>query len=333
MARTLMIGLTESGQETKINEDAFLCGGRIYPDMLGGNEEQSISSGKYHQLYMVAEGFGGPGAGDLASRMILRIGNQMLDQIDDYKNPDFDFKLFTQDLLAQAHSSIKEMVSSKFSHEVGCSFAMLLIDANSCYTLNVGNTTINLSRNGKIYRLTEKAKSEIPEQYLGKLSCETLPLPDSMNKSDLQPGDVFVLSSSGFNKNYRSKDLRDDLSKQDAFAAIVRQAQINSGARDKGPNRTIVAVKTLDLQLELPQGPSPVEAERKRVFSGETPSEEDIQKTEVEMDNYNRYSNEFDSDFVQAPTGKQKAGVFFRSLLLGFVLGLAILLIAWFFIL
>jgi serine/threonine protein phosphatase PrpC len=333
MARTLMIGLTESGQETKINEDAFLCGGRIYPDMLGGNEEQSLSSGKYHQLYMIAEGFGGPGAGDLASRMVLRIGNQMLDQINDYKNPDLDFKQFTQDLLAQAHASIKEMVSSKFTHEVGCSFALLLIDANSCYTLNVGNTTINLSRNGEIYRLTDKVKSDIPEEYLGKLSCETLPVPDSMSKCDLQPGDVFVLSSSGFNKNYRSKDLRNDLAKQDAFAAIVRQAQINSGARDKGPNRTIVAVKTLDLQLELPQGPSPVEAERKRIFSGETVVEEEVQKAEADMNNYNRYENEIDGDAILVPTRKQKAKTFFMSLLLGFVLGLAILLIAWFFIL
>ena len=224
------------------------------------------------------------------------------------------------------------MVTSKFTHEVGCSFALLLIDANSCYTLNVGNTTINLSRNGEIYRLTDKVKSDIPEEYLGKLSCETLPVPDSMSKCDLQPGDVFVLSSSGFNKNYRSKDLRNDLAKQDAFAAIVRQAQINSGARDKGPNRTIVAVKTLDLQLELPQGPSPVEAERKRIFSGETVVEEEVQKAEADMNNYNRYENEIDGDAILVPTRKQKAKTFFMSLLLGFVLGLAILLIAWFFI-
>ncbi|MDD4324527.1 MAG: hypothetical protein PHR37_06825, partial [Eubacteriales bacterium] len=223
--------------------------------------------------------------------------------------------------------------SSKFSNEVGCSFAMLLIDANTCYTLNVGSTTINLYRNGQIYRLTEKSASDIPEEYLGNLATGSLPLPDTMNKSELQPGDVYVLSSSGFNKNYRSKDLRDDLSKQDAFAATIRQAQINSGARDIGPNRTVVAVKALDLQLELPQGPSPIEAERKRVFSGETAVDTELDDTEDNMDKYDRYSKETDDGAVPAPSGKQKAGVFFKSLLLGFVLGLAILLIVWFFIL
>ncbi|NLC25547.1 MAG: hypothetical protein GX777_02845 [Fastidiosipila sp.] len=332
MARTLMIGLTESGKNTKVNEDAFLCGGRIYPDMIRGNEEQSLSSGKYHQLYMVAEGFGGPGAGDLASRMVLRLGNQMLDNIDKYKHPELDFKHFTRDLMAQAHSSIKEMVSSKYKHEVGCSFALLLIDANTCYTLNVGNTTISLYRKGKIYRLTDKVKAGIPEEYLGKLSINSIPLPDAMNKSELQPGDVFVLSSSGFNKNYRSSDLRNDLSAQDAFAATIRQAQNNSGARDPASNRTIVAVKTIDLQLELPQGPSPVEAERKRVFAGRSVDDE-VEETEDKMMNYDRHPHGADNEAVRQPSGKQKAGVFFKSLLLGFVIGLAILLIVWFFIL
>lgn len=333
MARTLMIGLTESGQETKINEDAFLCGGRIYPDMIRGKEEQSLSSGKYHQLYMVAEGFGGPGAGDLASRMVLRIGNQMLDQIENYKHPELDFKKFTRDLLSQAHSAITEMVSSKFKHEVGCSFAMILIDANTCYTLNVGNTTINLYRNDKIYRLTEKVKEDIPQEYLGNISIDSLPLPDTMKKSELQPGDVFVLSSSGFNRNYRSRDLRDDLSKQDAFAATIRLAQGNSGARDPTPNRTIVAVKTLDLQLELPQGPSPVEAERRRVFNAENNLEEEYIKVNKNMDKSYINSNDGDISTMRNPSGREKAGVFFKSLLLGFLIGLAILLIVWFFIL
>lgn len=331
MARTLMIGLTESGQESKINEDAFLCDGRIYPDMLRGKEEQSLSSGKYHQMYMVAEGFGGPGAGDLASRMVLRIANQLLDQIEEYKNPELDFKRFTRDLLAQAHSSIKEMVSSKFSHPVGCSFALVLIDANTSYTLNVGCTTINLYRNGKIYRLTDRAECEIPDEYLGNITVDSLPVPDAMNKSDLQPGDVYVLSTSGFNKNYRSKDLRNDLAKQDAFAATVRQAHIHSGAGDLGPNRTIVAVKTVDLQLELPQGPSPVEAERRRVFNGE--SIDDEKEAEDEMNNYDRYSSVTNGELTQRASGREKAGVFFKSLLLGFVIGLAVLLIIWFFIL
>ena len=50
MARTLAIGLTESGTETAVNEDTCSFDQHIYPDMITGGEEKSAGSSDYTQL-------------------------------------------------------------------------------------------------------------------------------------------------------------------------------------------------------------------------------------------------------------------------------------------
>jgi hypothetical protein len=90
MARTMVIGLTESGANAKVNEDSFSCGDRVYPDMITGSEEQSLGASDYTQVYIVTQGFGGSGAGDLAGRIIQRVTKDFVAQLDNYKLPELD---------------------------------------------------------------------------------------------------------------------------------------------------------------------------------------------------------------------------------------------------
>lgn len=320
MARTLMIGLTESGRDARINEDAFLCDGRIYPDMISGREEQGATSNDYHQLYVVAEGFGGPGAGDIAARLVHRVALQLVSRIDAYKNPDFDFRRFATDFLLRANKMIRHQIGSKFDRKVGCSCSLLLIEANTCHALTIGRTGIHLFRDDQIYRLNEHPAEPL-KNYLGAYEENAVPVPDMMKKCTLQQGDIFVLSSGGFNRSCRSHQLADTLSRQDAFAATIRQAQIEAGRINPGVNRTVAAVKILDLSLRRPADRSELEATHRTVYN--TGIAYEVERKESEMT--------VPADY--RPSGKRKAAVFFKSLLLGFLIGLAILLIVWFFVL
>ena len=75
MANTLVYGLTVSGTALPANEDAFYLSGSIRPELLGGQEHQSVKFIDRQQLFIVADGFGGPGAGELLPEPIPVVQN------------------------------------------------------------------------------------------------------------------------------------------------------------------------------------------------------------------------------------------------------------------
>ena len=109
MARTMVIGLTESGTRTKVNEDSFSCGDRVYPDMITGSEEQTRGSSDYTQIYIVTQGFEAR-AGDLAGRIIQR-QQRLRRKLDDYKHPELDFAQFSRELIKETHYRVLSQIA------------------------------------------------------------------------------------------------------------------------------------------------------------------------------------------------------------------------------
>ncbi|HHW93068.1 MAG TPA: hypothetical protein GX734_01015 [Clostridiaceae bacterium] len=370
MARTMVIGLTESGTRTKVNEDSFSCGDRVYPEMISGSEEQSLSSSDYTQLYVVTQGFGGSGAGDLAGRIIHRVSIPFVAKLDEYKHPKLDFVQFARDLIREMHYLVLSQITLRNGQRAGASFALLLIDANTAYVLNVGNTKVHLFRDDELHSLVDPENTSnglAHSSYIGDRSLSfDDPKPNCVKRFDLMTGDVILLTSDGFHKNFHQKDLAANIAAPDAFAANIRLSQIYSRQANNTENGTILAIKVRDLELAEPDDTAAIKnMERFQKYYGPTSSEPDVtmQAKPVPYNGVNKppistaqgvmtpprqaYRKQRETApgetrskgnaamNRQAKKAKRRSNwkTFGLSLLIGFLIGMAAILIAWFIIL
>ncbi len=370
MARTMVIGLTESGTRTKVNEDSFSCGDRVYPDMITGSEEQTRGSSDYTQIYIVTQGFGGSGAGDLAGRIIQRVSKDFVAKLDDYKHPELDFAQFSRELIKETHYRVLSQIVARAEQDAGASFAMLLIDANTAYILNVGDTKIHLFRNDELYSLMDPADTSI-ERYPAYIGDRCVPFeeprPNTMKRFELATGDIILLASEGFHTNFHHTELAEDIKAPDAFAANIRLAQLHSRQADNTENGTVLAIKIRDLVLEEPDDSAQKNVERFQKYygavatadNGASPmpargngvniSQAPIHNAVPPQPSYNRHQaislnganeamnkgDETMNGLGQAKKMKKRSNwkTFGWSLLIGFLVGMAVILVVWFTIL
>lgn len=337
MARTFVIGLTESGSRTTVNEDTFSLGGRVYPDMITGSEEESGQSSAYSQLYVVTQGHGGPGAGDLAGRIIQRSAMDLSDLLSNYKQPSLDFRAFSQDLIREAHERVIRQIRPKNGIEPGASMALLLVDANTASLLNVGETDIFLFRDGKLMQpsLESGDADRDSSWYIGNKSSRMVPAAAlSIKQFALRPGDIILLTTGGFNQGYSGLHLSEDLASPDAFAASIRQAQINSRLVDPTANGTVLAVKVRDLELNTPEDRIPEKDVRRTIYHDDAADEAafapEPPARKVRPDAPKEESMATKEKKLRR---KRNMKTFWLSLFMGFLAGLALILLVWYLIL
>ncbi len=112
MARTLVIGLTESGTKTTVNEDTFSLGGRVYPDMITGSEERSAKSQDYtHSMWSPRSRRFRGGRFGRASCSENCHGSGRPDR--HYKQPELDFQKFCRDLIKEAHARVTRQIKPR----------------------------------------------------------------------------------------------------------------------------------------------------------------------------------------------------------------------------
>lgn len=334
MARTFVIGLTESGKQTTVNEDTFSLGGRVYPDMITGSEEQTGSSSGYNQLYVVTQGVGGPGAGDLAGRIIQRTAGDLTDLLGRYQNPDLNFQKFSRDLVREAHGRVISQLKPRGDVLAGASMALLLIDANVAYVLNVGETDIFLFRGGELFHLSGLNGHDRDRQpaLIGDSSAAAPPSLMTTQKVDLRSGDLILLTSKGFRTGYHPRHLIADLSSPDAFAASIRQAQIHSRKGDDSGSGTVLAVKVRDLELTEPGDEIPGSELRKTIYHKGNPENEEADGRPARSKD-RKVNGEDPMAREKKVRRKRNLRTFFLFLLLGFLVGTAAILFVWFLIL
>jgi serine/threonine protein phosphatase PrpC len=367
MARTMVIGLTESGANAKINEDSFSCGDRVYPDMITGSEEQSLGASDYTQVYIVTQGFGGSGAGDLAGRIIQRVTKDFVAQLDNYKLPELDFYRFSHELIQETHLRVLDQIAPRADQGVGASFALLLIDANTAYILNVGDTKIHLYRDNELYSLIDPYDAQTESDlsiYIGDPRATfELPVPNTMKRFDLETSDIILLATEGFHTNFHHSQLAEDIAAPDAFAANIRLAQLHSRQADNSENGTVLAIKVRDLELvepddaaqknveriqksygsQAPENGTSANVRRRRrnakdkypEFGQEPTSSQDVINVQRENNSNGRNGNDYmdTADQVRKSRIKRELKTFGLSLLAGFLIGMAVILVVWFVIL
>ncbi|HHV42116.1 MAG TPA: hypothetical protein GXX72_04625 [Clostridiaceae bacterium] len=383
MAKMLMIGLTDSGRDSKVNEDTFSYLGRIYPDMISGHEEKSVTTSEYSQLYIVTEGFGGPAIGDLSGRVAQALSLEMSGRLEQYRGNTFDFMSFGQDFLTEADKRIKVQICNKTDQPAGISICLLLIEGNDAYVLNIGNTASFLFRDHELLRLTKPnlRQDGQPTVWLGQGSPINIAEYEPTTKHVvLTPGDIIMLATYSVHSAYTASEMKNAFMSPNAFAGTIRSIHNNSILNKETENHTTLAVKVQSLELSAVQAPIPDQLANQPVVPNpyqrpqrdqqqvnnnnfETVSWEheptkkmynniDYQsaqqaaaaakdysrqvRREEELNNQRGRDRMYDSYDYLGTDGRGKENpfaTFFRFLLLGFLIGLVILLIIWFFVL
>lgn len=195
-------GVSNKGIKREINEDAF-----------------SILEKTGYQVFLVADGLGGPKRGAVASNLALSSIRIALKEFSTFDTPSI-----LRDAVVRANKDVFEKASaSKTLHGMGTTITGLVVAGNKIVTVNVGNSRIYKFSGGNVSRLTvdhtvvEELRREgvepskdldlRPKSHLLTRSLGVKPNLDvdvESQPDQLQPGDVFLLCTDGLH------DLVDD---------------------------------------------------------------------------------------------------------------------------
>ncbi|MBS3954840.1 MAG: type VI secretion system-associated protein TagF [Methylomicrobium sp.] len=219
--------ITDIGKRRKFNEDAILD----RPDA---------------RLWVVADGMGGHTAGDVASQMIV----DTLQKIPPQASLDAYVESVRSSLL-NVNAALRDYADSHYKDRiVGSTVLVLIGDLNRCAFLWAGDSRLYRLRNNKLVQLTRDhcynddnlspgsvslsgwgvKQSNIITRAVGAdddldLDCET---------TDVFPGDTFLLSSDGLDKELSRDEIESILvtySRKDSVKALM-DLTLERGARD-----------------------------------------------------------------------------------------------------
>ena len=130
--------------------------------------------------------------------------------------------------------------------------------------------------------------------------------------------------------------MAEDLASPDAFAATIRQAQIHSRQSDDSVDGTVLAIKVRDLEL-APPGQGLAESDLRRSIYHNGQDEDLGDDTEEACDSAKGLkqsdSQELDEETMKKAVKKEKRKrnwkTFLLFLLLGFLIGSAVILLIW----
>lgn len=211
-------GVSNKGIKREVNEDAF-----------------SILEKSGYQVFLVADGLGGPKRGAVASNLALSSIRIALKEFSTFDNPSI-----LGDAVARANKDVFEKASaSKTLHGMGTTVTGLVVANNHIFTAHVGNSRIYKIAQGKIKQLTVdhtvveelrregiepspdldlRPKSHLLTRSLGvkpTLDVEVISHPEV-----IQSGDMFLLCTDGLH----------DLVSDEEMASLVMAHPIKDAA-------------------------------------------------------------------------------------------------------
>lgn len=211
-------GVSNKGIKREVNEDAF-----------------SILEKAGYQVFLVADGLGGPKRGAVASNLALSSVRIALKEFSSFDNPSI-----LSDAVVRANKDVFEKASaSKTLHGMGTTLTGLVVANNHIFTAHVGNSRIYKIRKGKITQLTldhtvvEELRREgiepspdldlRPKSHLLTRSLGVKPTLDVeviSHPEVIQAGDIYLLCTDGLH----------DLVSDEEMASLVMAHPIKDAA-------------------------------------------------------------------------------------------------------
>lgn len=215
--------------------------------------------GDLENLYMVADGMGGHRAGDYASRflverLVLFIG----------KNHEGDPVRILKEGLRQANREIFDKARNNPELSgMGTTLVAATVKNNTLITANVGDSRLYLCRSGELSQIT-KDHSYVEEMVaMGRMTRGSRDYLDKKNiitravgtdrtveadffRTELKPGDLFLLCSDGLSNMLSDKDIQSILRNGEPLKNKAEEL-VNSANRKGG--RDNIAVILVDPQI------------------------------------------------------------------------------------
>jgi protein phosphatase len=257
-------GLTDIGNERDKNEDAYLIG--TLQRTLVVHEATVTADGwlagaPAGTLLVVADGMGGQGGGEIASRTAIDAVARYLQSSLTWAPPSAatgeqrDSLNGVRDQLFSAvlagDDTVKATGAKTDTPHMGTTLTMALFLWPSVYVAHVGDSRCYLLSDGKLRRLTtdhnlaERADAEgkfghLPPEYLQSILWNTLGATDELPRPDvckheLKLGDTLLLCSDGLNKHVTDQQMQTVLasgaSSRQCCARLVEMA-VDDGGTD-----------------------------------------------------------------------------------------------------
>lgn len=235
--------ITDVGLKRQRNEDAS----RMLVPPAGSHEAQ------FGALFMVADGMGGLGGGDVASRTAI---DEIVHYYYDLRNREPDPASRLQSALESANVQVREQANAVGLPRIGSTAAgVVLTSDGEAVVFNVGDCRVYRVRNGQIERLsrdqsvmerqieagimTEEAARAMRNSMVTAFLGQPLPIVPYFHRVKAQPGDTFIICSDGLW----------GLAEADELLRIMRKTPSRTAARkfvnlalSRGGNDNITAV-------------------------------------------------------------------------------------------
>jgi protein phosphatase len=268
-------GATDGGRARPINEDAYLIAAlqrsMVVHDASPEAARGWLSGGSAGTLLMVADGMGGEGGGDVASRVAVNaVASYLLNVMTWPTAParaptphEYPSSPGVRDQLSSAlvvgDSTVKTTAANTATPRMGTTLTMALVLWPDLYVAHVGDTRCYLLRSGQLKRLTtdhtvaEMVRANVaePVQVASQLhhtlwnslgGSAELPKPE-IAKLELELGDVLLLCSDGLTKHVTDEEIRTLLStdQPNATRCVTFVERANAGG---GSDNVTVVVAT-----------------------------------------------------------------------------------------
>jgi len=281
-------GSTNVGRERPLNEDAYLIA-TLQRSMIVHDASPAAARGWFAgasagTLLVVADGMGGQGGGEVASRVAINtVASYLLNvmswtggEVAPTQAPERTSLPGVRDQLSSAlvigDSTVKHAAAGTATPAMGTTLTMALVLWPVLYVAHVGDTRCYLLRAGKLTRLTTDhtlaqklaSSAELPLDPQSQLNhvlwnslggSAELPQPE-MVKLDLELGDRLLLCSDGLTKHLSDEQIAVHLSAEEPNAARCARFVEHANAAGGSDNVTVVVATVVPLAISSTAPPS-----------------------------------------------------------------------------
>ncbi len=219
MSQIKFKGISDVGNKRKVNEDSY------WPPKVTRHPK---ADSPYGQLFIVADGMGGHGSGNVASGITVDIVPRV------YYNPNntqTDIGQRLRQAIIAAHQEIKAKSNTPETAKMGTTIVTVVVQGDKMYVAWVGDSRAYILRNGRLQMVTDDHAVLWPQVKKGLISWEELhyhPQRSKLNNSmtaqreqitvdvrtkELNKGDQILLCSDGLSSEIQDKEIEKILAK------------------------------------------------------------------------------------------------------------------------
>lgn len=259
---------THNGCVRKKNEDNYYVDGLWREDVSISRQRVSgKSTGKL--TAMVCDGMGGQDAGEIASQLVIKTANDMLQN-----NKKLLFSGENDDFIITANECICRYMD-EHGLNMGSTIAALEFSDNVVTSVNIGDSRCYLLRNGELQQISvdhsvaqrlittgeltaaqareHRSRHELT-QYLGVRPSEMVLEPAVRSNLTIRNEDRFLICSDGLTEAVEDDSIRDILNRDgscEEITELLLTAALNNHASD---NVTIIVIQVLRLDQSFLKG-------------------------------------------------------------------------------